>query len=154
MNNNVYICNLQNERDYYNKSFSLIMSPQLFKNQEKIFDCNNTRRDVHVYKRGQYIEPCKQDVNTNLSKFNQYQQNINGENDLVIPDILYPKDSNKKFKNNKESDLYKLNVPHKKNNIDKSLLFKLPPLSSNNVPPIPENHLSFFNFTREQRNPI
>lgn len=155
-NNNVYICNLDQDIVKYNKQFKHSIIPNNF-NLSVPINPTQTRYDSKIYPRfnSNINIPETVSLNCNLepTKCTYYKNNIDTETTLHNSDIRNNHCKYNSYIPSIESDLYKLNIPYEKQKGVHDLLFRIPNFSSSCSVPDTETN-PFLNFTREQRNKI
>ena len=149
--NTVYICNIQDDVNKFNKQFEYNVVPSDY-DMSVSFNSVPMKYDDTVYKRGGSVDQSKHVINVSTkTKSVEYNNNINVETNLRNVKLTNNDTNLNNYLAKPDSNMYKLNVPYEQKKGKHDLLFEIPNFSNSAAPPV-KDKFAFRNFTREQRN--
>lgn len=150
IDNNVYICNLDEEIIKHNKFFQHNIVPVDLGLSVSNFP-SDTRFNEHVYNRSHGNIPSMPVDNSPLTRATLYNKNINKESHLHNTVIKNNNPNVNAYKPGLQSDMYTLNVPCNKHSGKHELLFEIPHFSNSCTPPVYISSRPFNSSTRLER---
>jgi hypothetical protein len=153
INNNVYICNLDQEIIKHNKFFQHNIVPVNVGLSVGEFP-RDTRFNETIYSREHEIIPSLPLDNSPLTRATLYNKNVDKESHLHNTVIKNNNSNVNSYIPSNKSDLYTLNVPYHKQSGKHDLLFQIPQFSNSCTAPVYVSSSPFNSSTRLERENI